>query len=646
RKGIVEVGAVLELNLKLIVDSNAGDSVAITVTISYSDFSRTPGTTTETIGFKVSGYSMPKLEASLRPNKVVSGKATTIYISIVNKGGSVARQVYATVSPASPGVAILQGSSQNLGDIPPGGSRSFGVVVRADRGLSGTANLFLTLIYLDESDDSHMVTLSLGFEILKASIPVLTVSTEENTLPLGKEKNLTLIISNIGDGKAVDVVLDVVSGQGFMVLSNSRFLIGELKPGETRQVQLKIFASPAFRESSIVNLRLKYYDEYGEEYSDVLNLAFKVEEPGKPILELNPLNLTLFPNKVNKVYFEILNSGLGPARNVSVSFASPSPEIASLVGVSTHILEEIKPNQTVVLEYEIFVQPRVYGAIQLLASLSYQDEYENYYNRILGVGFKVEGVWELSVLQVKTSPTALFPGDKMVKLVVILSNTGDYMAKNVNLTLIGGKYIKPSTLTTSIAFLPYLPVGEAASIIFLVDISEATPPGNHEVLIEADGQKIVFRLTVFEKAVLEATNVTSLYTYPGERGYRIILNVKNLSNYTVEDVRVDLYSPFITGTTSARIGEMLPEEERLIVFEVDVDESTPNGVLPVDTRISWNQESRRLSESSKLYINIYEKKIPFLLYAVVFAVIASVALLLAKKTTIVSIIKERMRSKA
>ena len=646
RRGIVEAGTVLELDLKFMVDSNAGDSIAITVTISYSDFSRTPSTTTETIGFKVSGYSMPKLEASLTPRKIVSGKTTTMYVLITNAGGSTAKQVYATISPISPGVAILHGSSQNLGDIPPGSSRSFSIIVRADRGLSGTASLLLTLTYLDESDDFHTVTLNLGFEILRAPIPVLLVSTEDNVLFLGKEKNLTLIISNIGEGEAKDIVLDVLSGQGFMVLSNSRFLIGELEPGETEQVKLKVFASPAFRESSIVNLKLRYYDEYGEEYSDILNLAFKVEEPGKPLLELKPLNLTLFPNQVNKIYFEVLNNGQGPARNVSISFASPSPEIASLVGISTHTLEEIKPNQTVILEYKIFVQPRVYGAIQLLASLSYQDEYENYYNRIMGVGFKVEGVWELSVLQVKTSPAVLFPGDKMVKLIITLSNTGDYMAKNVNLTLIGGKYVKPSTLTTSIAYLPYLPVGEAASIIFLVDISETAPPGNHEVVIKADEREIIFRLTVFEKAVLEVSNVTKLYTYPGERGYRIILNVKNLSNYTVEDVRVDLYSPFITGTTSARIGEMLPGEERLVVFEVDVDELTPIGVLPVDTRISWNQEGRMLSESSKLYINIYEKKIPFLFYAAIFTVIIGAVLLLARKTTLISMLKERIRSKA
>ncbi len=645
RSGIVEAGEVLELDFKLIVDSNAGDSVAVTVTITYSDFSKTPGTVTETIGFKVSGYSMPQLEASLSPRKVVSGKTATLYVTITNRGGSTARQVYATVSPASPGIAVLKGSSQSLGDIPPHSSKSFSVSVRADRGLSGTASLILTLTYLDESDDSHATTLTLGFEVLRGSTPVLVASTREEVLPLGREKNLTLEVSNIGDGRAENVILDVLSGQGFMVLSNSRFLIEKLEPGETAQIELRVFASPAFRESSIVNLKLKYYDEYGEEYSDAFNLAFKVEEPGKPLLELKPLNDTLLPNKVNKVYFEVLNRGLGSARNVSISFASPSLEIASLVGVSTHLIEEIKPNQTIILEYKVFVQPRVYGAIQLVASLSYQDDYENYYNRILGVGFKVEGVWELSVLQTVTNPPVLFPGDKMVKLVVTLSNTGDYMAKAVNLTLIGGKYLKPSTFATSVAYLPYLPVGEAAPLVFLIDVSKETPPGNHEVLIEADGREIRFRLTVLEKARLEIANVTKLYTCPGERGYRIVLSIKNLSNYTVEDVRVDLYSPFITGTTSTRIGEMLPGEERLVVFEVDVDEVTPPGVLPVDAKVSWSQDGRRLSESYKLYLNVYEKKPPILLYAVVLFVILAAVLLLAKKTTLFAMLREKMRGR-
>ena len=110
-------------------------------------------------------------------------------------------------------------------------------------------------------------------------------------------------------------------------------------------------------------------------------------------------------------------------------------------------------------------------------------------------------------------------------------------------------------------------------------------------------------------------------------------------------MRVDLYSPFITGTTSTRIGEMLPGEERLVVFEVDVDEVTPPGVLPVDAKVSWSQDGRRLSESYKLYLNVYEKKPPILLYAVVLFVILAAVLLLAKKTTLFAMLREKMRGR-
>ena len=642
KSGVVEVGDKLNISLKLAVDSNAGDSVAISVTITYSDFSQTPGTQTETIGFNVVGYQYPQLKVSLSPTKIVSGKASYLYVTVKNTGGSMARQVYATITPSSPGVAVLQGSSQSLGDIPPSSSKSFSILVKAEKKISGSATLLLTLSYYDESGDSHATTMSLGFEVERGYTPILTISSSTKSLPLEKNTSITIEISNIGDGKAEDIVIDIISGQGFMVLSNSRFYISELEPGELESLQLEVYASSIFEESAVVNVRLKYYDQYGEEYDDLLNLAFIVEEPGKPLLDLIPLNDTLLPNKVNKILFMVYNRGYGPAKNVTVSFASQSLEIGSLIGSSTYLIEKINANQSLTLEYKIFIQPKVYGAIQLIASISYQDEYGNYYNRLQGVGFKVEGSWELSVLQTKTMPAILFPGDKNVKLTVYLANIGDYMAKNVNLTLIRGEYIKPATTSAGAAFIPYLPVGEKATLVFLINIDEETPPGNHEIIIKADSQNVMFKISVLEKAKFKVSNVTKIEVYPGQRGYSITLSVENDSDFTVEDVRIDLYSPFITGTVSTRIGEMQPHEKRLAVFEVDVDDATPIGQVPLEVRVSWTQDGRSLSESYRLAINVYERKIPLTFYIALVVLIAVSFAVFFRKTTLFKILKEKI----
>jgi hypothetical protein len=603
REGLAGVGERLALPLSVIVDSAAGDSVALTVTVSYEDFARNPGTQSVTIGFQaVRAKGLPFFACSLSPSRVVSGQRYQMYLYLTNTGPSAARDVKVSVSSLSPGVAVLSGSSASLGDFAPGETKAVPLLVRADRTAVGVAQLQLTLTYYDEYGDARTSAVSVGFEVARSPSPLLAVKLLNGTLPYGLNSKLVVSVVNLGDAAAVDVSVDAAPGAGVYVLEAARVRVRRVEAGRSVEIPFTVRAAPT-ESSATITFRLQYYDETGERYADALQVSFNVTR-SDPSVTLTPLNRTLYPNRVNRVAVLVRNAGSAEARNVTVALTSQSPEIGAVVGPSTVNLGSLAAGASAEVAFDVFVQPKVYGALQLVAAASYSAVDGRSFRDLYALGFEVHGDWELSVASLVTVPPVVFPGDKLVRLAVTLVNSGDYMARNVEVRFLGGEWVKPSTASGAEAFIPYLPVGQAVTLYFLADVSDGAPLGNHKLAINASGRLLYFTLTVLEKASFRIRNVTSLEVERGGRGYKLVYEVENASNSTAEDVRIEIFSPFAKGTTSVYLGTLSARERKLASFEVDVDSIAPVGELPIDVRVSWTQEGRSLSQyvRSALYV--------------------------------------------
>jgi hypothetical protein len=386
------------------------------------------------------------------------------------------------------------------------------------------------------------------------------------------------------------------------VLEAARVRVRRVEAGRSVEIPFTVRAAPT-ESSATITFRLQYYDESGERYADALQVSFNVTR-GDPSITLTPLNRTLYPNRVNRVVVLVRNAGSAEARNVTVALTSQSPEIGAVVGPSTVNLGSLAAGASAEVAFDVFVQPKVYGALQLVAAASYSAVDGRAFRDLYALGFEVHGDWELSVASVVTVPPVVFPGDKLVRLAVTLVNSGDYMARNVEVRFLGGEWVKPSTASGAEAFIPYLPVGQAVTLYFLADVSDGAPLGNHKLAINASGRLLYFTLTVLEKASFRIRNVTSLEVERGGRGYKLVYEVENTSNSTAEDMRIEMFSPFVKGTTSVYLGTLSARERKLASFEVDVDSTAPVGELPIDVRVSWTQEGRSLSQyvRSALYV--------------------------------------------
>ncbi|MEM2617352.1 MAG: hypothetical protein QXL64_07480, partial [Thermofilaceae archaeon] len=170
-------------------------------------------------------------------------------------------------------------------------------------------------------------------------------------------------------------------------------------------------------------------------------------------------------------------------------------------------------------------------------------------------------------------------------------------------------------------------------------VDERAPIGNHRLAIMASGRLLYFTMTVLEKASFAVRNASSLNVLRGGRGYKLVYEVENLSNSTAEDVRVEVFSPFITGTTSVYLGTLWAGERKLAIFEVNVDPAAPLGQLPLDVKVSWTQQQRSLSQYSRSYIVVEKPAEPNLLIAVSVAVLALALLAYYKRSVIARLIK-------
>ncbi len=607
--GIVGAGSELQIPLTLQVESAAGESVAVAVTISYEDFGRRPGTQTLTVGFQVvRARGSPSLSCSLSPSRIPSGQRTYATLAVTNVGASAARDVRVSVASLSPGVALLSGSSAYLGDLAPGESRSVGLLLRADRTAVGVAQLQVSISYYDESGDARAATVSVGFEVARSPQPLLSVTVLNSSLSYGLAGRLVVRVENLGDGRALDAVVDAVPGEGLYILSSARAKLGALDPGASALVAF-LARAEAVGGSVTATFRLRYYDEYGYGYEDAIRVSVNVTGR-RPHVLLEALNRTLSPNRVNRVVLRVTNIGACRARNVTLTLTSQSPEIGAVLGPSTLSLGSLDPNASATAAFDVFIQPRVYGALQLLAAVAYGGEGLQSFRDLYTVGFEVRGDWELSVAAAATVPPVVFPGDDLVQLLVTVVNTGDYMARDVEVRFVGDEWVRPVSEGAARALIPYLPVGQAVTLTFLVRVGEGAPVGNHRLLINFSGRPAHFTLTVLERARFVVANASSLRVVRGGRGYRLVYVVENASNSTAEDVRVELFSPFVTGTTSAYLGKLYPHERKLAVFEVDVDPAAPTGPLTLDVKVSWTQQQRGLSQYARSLLLVEEPRSP------------------------------------
>lgn len=548
---------------------------------------------------------VPDLEALPIDVSIIRGHLNSIDILIENKGDGVARNVMATVQGQDIYLTLVGANRFDLGSIQPGTSTMITIALFAENSISDGSSFSITLTYDGEDGTPYTRTLSIGVKVEGPDTPRLAASANTTELTAGSLNNVALSVRNLGRSSALNITVKVTpASESLTLIGANSFDLDELEPDQASMVSLPLFLDKEVYGSLRLSVSMAYRDERNATFADTVTIGFKVAEAPAPLIEVSANVSTLKPNSISGVAFELKNIGTDSARNVTVSLFSQSPQAAVIIGAGTSNAWEILPGESLVVERSIFVQPGVFGAVPIYVQVQYQDSLDNPYTYTSSFGFSVRSDPEVRVSTVNTVPSPIFPGDKVVKVICSIVNSGNYTAEDtvIEMGQIAG-VVGPSYAGTDRCTIPYLQVGASVQVQFLVDVASGAAPGYYDLpltVASPTGNRTVFiPLTIREKAPV---SIESIYfdreVTPGARSVKVFVQISNNGSQTAEQLRLSIVSGYMTGSTSTLVGSLPGNSTKIVMMEVDIDPKVLPGSLPADVELSWVQDSRQLSSTA------------------------------------------------
>jgi len=353
---------------------------------------------------------------------------------------------------------------------------------------------------------------------------------------------------------------------------------------------------------------------------------------------------TAHPGDVNlQLSILITNVGDDVARNVNATLQIAPPLIYqySISGVMyngtsySQLAGDMPAGQSYTLKYTLSIDPKAQeGMYQYALQLSYSSARE--LQQINTTVMVTVPIWrgDLHVQGVQTNPTKIYPDSKAVEVTVTIANSGQGLAKNVQLDLILIPPFSPSSSGSTEIFLGNLPAGQTTSANFIVDIAENATFGQYSLSLvqETENQQIPIGqvpLYVAEKVKFDIVSVTPSTVHVGDSGDVIAVAIRNAGSVKADSVRVELrVGNFFTGTLTDFLGTMLANETKVAFFTVDIDSKAEPGNYTIDLRFDWTQDNNSLDHTYNLVLTVESPATPVALIVVGLIVIGGIGGLL------------------
>jgi uncharacterized repeat protein (TIGR01451 family) len=255
------------------------------------------------------------------PREVQVGKPARYEILVRNVGGAVARDVtlrdsvpfgaslVTTTPPATPGQAAPGVPSDelvwSLGELSPGGQ----------------ARVVVELMPQAEGEIGSVASVSFRAEASvrsRATKPALAIEcSEPKPVLIGRDAGLTITVANPGSGVATGVVLEGLLPENVSHRSGSEleFDVGQLKPGESRTIELVL----GTRGPGVQTARLTARADGGIEVQQAVQL-----EVTAPALEIGiDMPVRRFLQRPATCAIAMVNAGTAPARAVELAAQLP-----------------------------------------------------------------------------------------------------------------------------------------------------------------------------------------------------------------------------------------------------------------------------------------------------------------------------------
>ena len=374
--------------------------------------------------------------------------------------------------------------------------------------------------------------------------------------------------------------------------------------------------------------------------TSVMPITFYVH--GTPQLSVNPSVSGITPGQTSQISMDVMNSGYGTARNITIYALNASN--FSTVGTKVFSLGSLAAGQSASLEADYLVGSHILnGTYSLpLRAVYYSDEgqrYESTINQSISVRIQNPNI---VVTILSADPQTLYSGYNQ-SLLLNIQNIGLGNANNVTVDTSSGSGIN---LLSSIHdfFIGSLAAGQSQTETLLISAGNYTGGQssiNADISYYSDNYHFLFskhqaiNVSIAPSSIFEISG-GSYTVVPGDTSVPIRFTITNNGNVEAQQVQLSFQSsyPVTPVTSSAYIQSLMPGQSANMTFLVSIDSHGTAGSYPVTIYESWRQPNGAVQQSytgsNNYYLSVSQSAggsgaITYVIYAVVIVAIVLVA---------------------
>jgi len=246
------------------------------------------------------------------PYPAEPGKSVDVSLEISNSGVAEAKNVMIEIEPTDM-IKLLEGPNKIINSISVGESRIVTYKMFVDSSAI-SANYDLTVYVTFENSNKYSYTIQIVVQG-KPNFKILKVDT--GTVNPGDKAEISVDIQNVGSGKAkrVNAEFSSTSTNIKPILAGGNFYIGDINPGERKNIKFDILTSPdAGYDVYTGKINLTYEDESGNTFAKNFDVGILIS--GEPKFEIIK---TEAKRDTQELSIEIANKGSAEARAIKAN---------------------------------------------------------------------------------------------------------------------------------------------------------------------------------------------------------------------------------------------------------------------------------------------------------------------------------------
>ena len=449
------------------------------------------------------------------------------------------------------------------------------------------------------------------------------LSTYDENLEPGDTGSLTLVIRNAGTQDASDVQINILSTPKIRI--EKSFFIGTIKYQAPATVSVSYYIQKdAEIGQHTIPIRLNYdgKDVSGRTISNInSNYDFPIKVFGKPKITIENLHIQNPVIGENAIVKVTLKNQKTDAFNVEATLMPADPILGpyvTILGSNRQYIGELKSQQTKDLTYIIHLSNKLEsGAYSIPFVVNYENKGHTIHKETFSIGTYISGNIDVGITNLQTDPEIANPGDKNVKIMVKVENTGSTEIENLIVTIHPKNPFKESKSYIQSKNIGLLKTRNYSELDFYIDVDEKAKEGvyglDYSISYKVNSKEYNINKTVdmvIKKKPDFELNKNMVNASENEKAI-LDFEVKNIGS-DCDSVTVWVLKkadhPFEFDDKSQLVGDLLSGEigQAKIGFKVDENANVKRYLLPLEIRCS--KDGKVYVKTDKAQIEVVEKQ--------------------------------------